>query len=84
MLETLFISYTHVSPSFMLIFNSIQEKQLKTYFLIGSIVYDDIINFEVSGFMKNAKSKNLEIEIQIFLQINFFSSDIKGYIVLSR
>ena len=77
MLGTFFISYTYVAPGFMLILNSIQEKQLKTYFLIGSIVYDDIINFEVCGFMKNAKSKYLEIEVPFFLQINFFHQTLK-------
>ena len=45
MLEMFFISYTNISPRFILILNTIQEKQQKIYFLICSNVYDDVINF---------------------------------------
>ena len=55
MLEMLFISYSNISPSFILILNSIQEKKSKTYFLICSNVYDDVINFKICGFRKNTK-----------------------------
>ena len=36
MLEMLFIRYTKISSSFTVILNDIQEKKLKTYFLICS------------------------------------------------
>ena len=55
MLEMLFISYTNISVSFIVILSSIQDKQNKTYFLMCSNVYDDVIYFEVCGFMKNTK-----------------------------
>ena len=52
----LFISYANISPSFILILSSTQEKQQKKkHFLICNNVYDDIINFEVCGFMENTK-----------------------------
>ena len=61
----LFLSYTNISPSFILILNSIQEKEQKTYVLICNNVYDDIINFEVCGFMENTI-------IQISISFNQF------------
>ena len=82
MLETLLISYTHISTSFTLILDSIQEKQLKTYCLIDSIVYDDIIKFKICRFMKNAKSKYLGIEIQFFLQIIFSHQTLRLYHII--
>ena len=55
MLKMLFINYTNISPSFIVILNNIQEKQQETYFLICINAYDDVINPEIFGFMKNAK-----------------------------
>ena len=46
----LLISYTNISPSLIVIFSTIQEKQQKTYFLMYSNVYDDVINFDVCEF----------------------------------
>ena len=45
----MFIIYTNISPSFILILNSIQGK---SYFLRCRNVYGDVINFEVCEFMK--------------------------------
>ena len=69
LLVKLFISYTDTSPSLIVI---LREKQLKTYFLIYSSVYDDIIKFEVRGFMKNTKPKHFDKEMQfVFLKKKF-------------
>ena len=51
----LFISYINISPGFILILYSSQDKQLKTYFLKYSNVYDDVTYFDIHGFMKNTK-----------------------------
>ena len=76
----LFISYTIISPSLFLVLNNIQSKQWKSYFLIWSNIYGDVINFEVWGLMKNKKSKYLQNEIIIPSNAKCCSLDIKGYI----
>ena len=48
----LFIGYINISPGFILI-NSIQEKYQKKYNLICSNICDDVMNFEICGFMRN-------------------------------
>ena len=48
----LLMSYTNISPSFILILSSIQEKQ-KKYFLIHSNIDVDAINFEFWIHKKN-------------------------------
>ena len=68
MLQMLFVSYTNVPPSFILIVNSIQEKQQKIYFLIHSNAYDDAIYFEVLDSWETQKSKCLEDETQFFFK----------------
>ena len=59
MLEMLFISYTDISSSFILIVNTTQEKQWKRHFLICSNIYDEVINFW--SFWIHEKHKNLSI-----------------------
>ena len=75
----LLISYTNISPSFILILNSIQENK-KRYFLIYSNVYDETTIFEV---WIHEKCKNLNIlrKNAIFsLKKKFYPLDIKDYI----
>ena len=110
----LLISCTNISPSFIFILNSIQEKQgghplsryakssekltfltpwyahVRTYlmdgpkkhFLICSNVYDDVINFEVLGFMKNTKMW-ISCERNVIFSSNekYHLLDSKGYIM---
>ena len=76
----LLMSYTNISPSFILILSSIQEKQI--FFLICSNIHVDAINFEVSIHKKN----NLNIlKRNIFpSNKNFHLLSIKDFIIVEK
>lgn len=59
------VSYNNISPSFIVTFKSIQEKQ-KKHFLIYNNLYDDAMNFEV---WIDEKHKNPNI---LKMKYNFF------------
>ena len=50
------VSYTNISPSFILILNKILETQEKIYFLIYSNVHDDVTNLKFGNSWQRQKS----------------------------
>ena len=56
-LEMFVVSFTDISPSFILILDKIQEKKVENVLSVicNNVFYDDATNFKVCRFMENTK-----------------------------